>query len=185
MVLNKLTQQWQSRTVRLTNTPAATPIQSLTAPPASGWYFIDVTSLYNGWRSGNPSTLNYGLKLVPNSTNNKFDTFRSSAFYDKAFRPRLVVSYTPQPADNVIKLKWPLGAVPRAVNYGFGQDWTAYSTKCPGVRKLHNGTDYTATAGKPVYAAEDGVIREVTNDPRWGHNIVLEHASPRESGLCR
>ncbi len=179
MVLKNITTQWQSRTVSLTNTPASSAIQSLVAPPQFGWYSIDVTSLYNGWRKGNLSSLNFGVRLDPNNISNNFNEFLSSAFSTASARPRLVVTYNGSSTDNIISLKWPLGqGGSKSVNNAFGTDWTPYSTKCPGIQKIHNGVDYAAIAGTSVYAAEDGFIREVSYDSTWRSNIVIQSLSP-------
>jgi murein DD-endopeptidase MepM/ murein hydrolase activator NlpD len=53
-------------------------------------------------------------------------------------------------------------------------------SSCGGLVKKHNGTDYSATAGWPVYAAEDGVVRKIVNGTGdgFGYAIVLEHNHP-------
>ncbi|MDO8572144.1 MAG: M23 family metallopeptidase [bacterium] len=76
-------------------------------------------------------------------------------------------------------LKWPLATPSYAnkfVTQKFGIDW-AGETYCPaGVIKKHNGTDYRATAGTVVYAAESGVVKEILPyNATWAQNIVLEH----------
>ncbi|RPF21452.1 M23 family metallopeptidase [Myceligenerans xiligouense] len=44
-----------------------------------------------------------------------------------------------------------------------------------GTRLLHAGVDYAAPAGTAVLAAADGVVREVSWNPRSGNLLVLDH----------
>jgi murein DD-endopeptidase MepM/ murein hydrolase activator NlpD len=77
-------------------------------------------------------------------------------------------------------LKWPL-ATPypsRYVTQPFGVDW-AGKTYCPAtVIKKHNGTDYRAAPGNPVYAAYSGYVKAVMDGGAWGKALVLEHTKP-------
>lgn len=84
--------------------------------------------------------------------------------------------------DNVIKLKWPLAtAKPATPSAGgaFGDPWGVGQGKCVGLPMTHAGVDIPNAVGNPVYAAEDGVVREVLNSGSvWASAIVLEHNHP-------
>lgn len=151
-----------------------------TNPPTPGqWDVIDFTAQYNAWRSGNPSTANYGLKLRPYQTNNNYSSFYSST-QGNGYGPWLYVSYTPQADDNKLKLKWPLGAVNPShtlSGYAFGDDWGPGRTQCAGQPMSHTGIDIAASAGNPVYAVEDGIVKEVNYDSTWAYDIVTEHTN--------
>jgi len=179
--------QWQTDTVGWNNQPTLLFLgDSATAPSSSsGWYWIDITAAYNQWRvgrSGDEITLNYGYKMVPKYTGNRFDMFYGSSSSTAWARPYIYVYYTPQQDDSKIKLKWPLSTpsyANRVVNQAFGVDWSA-GTTCDGLVKKHNGTDFQASAGTYVYASEDGIVKDVHYDSsgKWAYNIVIEHNHP-------
>lgn len=174
--------QWHAGSIAWGSQPPSTFVGSTGNVPASGWYGINITSFYNNWRSGNPSTSNFGFRLRPVGTNNQFDQFYGSATGNTALRPQLDVYYTPQANDSIIKLKWPLASpvyASRVVTQAFGVNWSAGVT-CNGLVKKHNGTDFQANSGTVIYAAEDGIVKEVLFDGSgpWGYNIVTEHTSP-------
>lgn len=181
---NLIGQQWQSSTLTSQDFPLPSNVLYLlgqTAAPTQGqWYRIEIpVGIYNAWRSGAGAQYkNYGLFLAPASNNNNYSTFGSSQ--QGYYGPHLQVTYTPQANDNVITLKWPLGTnnSGRVVGGFHWQDnWVS---SCGGLIKKHNGTDYSATAGWPVYAAEDGVVREFGPEStgQWASRIVLEHNHP-------
>lgn len=175
-----ITSQWHTGTVGWNTQPASTWLGWRAAPPSSGWYGINFTNQYNQWRSGNASSLNYGLRMAPMYNNNRFDLFHSSRSPTYWARPALDVYYTPRADDQKIKLLWPLAIAyaSRVVTHPFGADW-AGGSQCPaGVIKKHNGTDFAATAGTAVYAAEDGWVKHVENHSPWAYHIVIEHISP-------
>ena len=179
-----VTSQWQSATVGWDTRPYKFLLGYTPPPNASGgWYGVNFTNQYNQWRRGNSSPLNHGLMLAPWQNNNNFDMFFSSRNPAYWARPLLYVYYTPRADDSVIKLTWPLYTpyASRVVIQEFGHNPWAGTSECPpGVRKIHNGTDYRATAGTAVYAGEDGVVKDVL-DARasgWAYAIVMEHTSP-------
>lgn len=43
-------------------------------------------------------------------------------------------------------------------------------------KKMHNGLDYSAPAGTPVYAAADGFISFADNNGKHGNQIVIKHS---------
>lgn len=105
LFLDRITTSWDWRTqgtgsdrLRLwwADQPAATPwtAAALPAPVAGQWYSIDITTLYNAWKSG--SVPNFGVRLRPSSGgNNTWAEFASSNNADATIRPRLVI--TPGP----------------------------------------------------------------------------------------
>jgi murein DD-endopeptidase MepM/ murein hydrolase activator NlpD len=44
-----------------------------------------------------------------------------------------------------------------------------------GIPKMHNGLDFTATQGTPIYATGDGVVKEAEFGSGFGNNIVINH----------
>lgn len=92
------------------------------------------------------------------------------------------MTYTPQSNDNVIKLKWPLStAKPATPSSGgaFGDPWGVGQNKCVGLPMTHAGVDIPNAVGNPVYAPEDGVVREVLNSGSvWAWAITTEHNHP-------
>lgn len=174
--------QWQSGTVGSSDFPLPSNVLffagTTIAPTVGQWYRVEITSIYNAWRSS-VNYKNYGLYLAPTSNNNNYSSFASSQ--QGYYGPHLQVSYTPQANDNIIKLKWPLGTAKPAtptVGGAFGDDWN--NTYCDGLIKKHNGADYSASAGTEVYAAEDGFIRKraTTSTNNWGGYMTLEHNHP-------
>lgn len=101
--------QWQSNTVGSSDFPLPSnvlfPVGTTSAPTPWQWYVINVTGIYNAWRSS-VNYKNYGLYLAPVSNNNNYSSFYSST-QGGGMGPWLQVAYTPQVDDNVIKLKWP------------------------------------------------------------------------------
>jgi pimeloyl-ACP methyl ester carboxylesterase len=64
----------------------------LPIPVAGEWYSIDITNLYNGWRSG--SNENFGIQLRPlgSRLRARMNYFSSSNSEDESLRPRLVLT---------------------------------------------------------------------------------------------
>lgn len=179
MNVSRVSSQWHSGKLTWASQPSSVGWLSAIAPTPNGWYRIDITPIYNQWRS--TGYLNYGLKLSGNTTtNNRFNLFSSSSSATASNRPELDVYYTPQANDNIIKLKWPLATsyASRYVTQKFSDPWAGDDAYCGGLRKKHNGTDFRAAAGTPVYAAEDGIIKETKPVAGWASNIVLEHSHP-------
>jgi murein DD-endopeptidase MepM/ murein hydrolase activator NlpD len=182
------TTQWHTGSVSWSTRPSGNYLGYTYAPSTiPGWYGVIFTSQYNAWRSGNPSSPNYGLALKPTANNNNFDEFYGSGYTgNPSLRPELGVTYNTSGTDSIPKFKWPL-ATPsygsRTVTQAFGAFPWAGGTECPtGYQKYHNGTDYSASAGTTEYAPEDGIVKEVTTDSSgWGSNVVMEHTSPTGS----
>jgi murein DD-endopeptidase MepM/ murein hydrolase activator NlpD len=179
MLVTRVASPWQANKITWANQPGTYSWFSGSAPTAAGWYRVDVTSLYPYWRSG--SNLNFGLRFSGAiTTNNRFNLFSSSSA-TASNRPQLDIYYTAQANDKIIKLKWPLGTAysSRYVTQAFNTDW-AGDTYCNGLIKKHNGTDFRASVGTAVYAAEDGFVKEVKppSSAGWASNIVLEHNHP-------
>jgi subtilisin family serine protease len=100
LYLDRVTQFWDWRIqgtgsdrLRLwwADRPGAVPwIPNALPAPTVGWYTIDITSLYNAWKSG--TYPNYGVQLRPVSNSNTWAEFNSSNHPDPSLRPRLVVT---------------------------------------------------------------------------------------------
>jgi len=88
-----------------------------------------------------------------------------------------VVSADP-PETGIPTLQWPLDGrrSDRQVLSAFGAEWSW--TTCGGKPKRHVGVDLAASPGEPVYASDEGVVREVyqaSSAHDWGQGIVIEH----------
>jgi murein DD-endopeptidase MepM/ murein hydrolase activator NlpD len=44
-----------------------------------------------------------------------------------------------------------------------------------GIPKMHNGLDFTATQGTPIYATGDGIVRNAEFGSGFGNNIIINH----------
>jgi hypothetical protein len=64
---------------------------SIPAPRRDSWVSIDLTEVFNKWRSG--AQPNFGIALLPTDTNNAFNIFRSSMYSDETYRPRVEVTF--------------------------------------------------------------------------------------------
>lgn len=179
----RIKDQWHSESVSYNNFPFTklNYLGTTSAPKARGWYKIGIASIFRSWRKGTSTdNRNFGLLLVPESYNNNYSIFSSSGTSSQ--RPVLQVTYPSELDDGIIKLKWPLATAKSnsTITQEFGEDW-AGGTYCGGKIKIHNGTDYTASAGTAVYAAEDGRVVKIINNVSkgWGYAIVLEHNHPK------
>jgi hypothetical protein len=64
---------------------------ALPAPALGQWYVIDITDLYNAWKSG--TLPNYGVQLRPAATSDSFAFFYSSRYAgDPSLRPYLAIT---------------------------------------------------------------------------------------------
>ena len=69
---------------------AALVTPGLSVPQVGQWYSIDITGLYNGWKSG--AYPNYGVQLWPRRIDQHWSVFYSSEYVgDPTLRPKLVV----------------------------------------------------------------------------------------------
>lgn len=72
-------------------------------------------------------------------------------------------------------LRWPLSQpydASKIIN-GFGTTWTF--GQCGGYYKKHAGIDYRETAYQYVYAAEDGIVKQIFYQEGWGNCMVIGH----------
>ena len=53
-----------------------------------------------------------------------------------------------------------------------------------GTWQTHNGIDIAAEVGADVFAAENGEIASVTNDPLWGVSVVIDHKNGFTTKYC-
>jgi murein DD-endopeptidase MepM/ murein hydrolase activator NlpD len=172
--------QWHSASVTRDNFPysSLTGLFSSVAPTLGYWYIIDITTEYNQWRSGT-GVLNYGFLLAPVYNNNNYSSFSSA---QGGYGPQLQVTYTPQANDSILKLKWPLPTTkPSTPTSAFGDYWGPGQAYCNGQPMSHSGVDVPASAGTAIYAAEDGIVKEVlpaSQSGGWASAIVMEHTSP-------
>jgi hypothetical protein len=89
MQLYQVTSNWDNN-VGWFSQPTAAFIRDLPAPTVDFPYVVDVTALYNDWRTGR--TANFGLELRPQANDNRFNVFRASSYLsDPNLRPRLII----------------------------------------------------------------------------------------------
>lgn len=50
-----------------------------------------------------------------------------------------------------------------------------------GIPKMHNGLDFTATQGTPIYATGDGAVKEAEFNTGFGNSIIINHGYGYES----
>lgn len=144
------------------------------------WTEFNISDYYNSWKNG--SRANKGIVLVPLNTNNYFNFFQSSSTSTpNGQKPFLRFSKNVVCPSSKIALKWPLSTPfsSRVVTQGFGEDWAGGTTcSATGKIKKHNGVDYSAKAGDPIYAAADGVVKNWFYVYGWGNVITIEHVKP-------
>lgn len=145
-------------------------VRAVNVNPYGYWTEFDITDYYNYWK--NNVVPNYGIVMSPVNVSNTFNFFQSAESSAPVGQKPLLRITRP------LQLKWPLSTpyASRHVNQAFGADWFAGGSYCPAnVIKTHAGTDYTATAGDPIYAAEAGVVKLIINGGSWAYAMVLEH----------
>jgi murein DD-endopeptidase MepM/ murein hydrolase activator NlpD len=172
--------------------PGYSYISSWATGSTNGFWWINTTSVYNGWKNG--SIPNYGLTLMPWTQNNNFDVWRSSRYIaNDGQRPVLALNFTPS-----LQLKMPLPG-----NHSWltttesgGYDCLAkYPTYWPD--SAHQGTNhfsvdwswrnvpdsgatvYTEASNIPVLAAAGGRVvfargGTTAGNPN-GYYVVLDH----------
>ena len=149
----------------------------------NGWYCVIFTNQYNRWRRGLPTDqmgLNYGLKLSPNPSpgQNKYTSANSSNYGIPSVGPLLQVDYTSQLDDYKLKLRWPLSTPkPAQPSTPFGAPWGPGITKCKGLEMVHAGVDIPNSVGNPIYASEDGIVRQITDGrgSNFAYAVTMEH----------
>jgi murein DD-endopeptidase MepM/ murein hydrolase activator NlpD len=79
------------------------------------------------------------------------------------------------------RLAWPTLSTLNNITLGFGADWVV-KKGCDDKWKKHTGIDISApdrdpkkVVGAPVYAAEQGKVIVVGNDPDWKGWVTIEH----------
>jgi hypothetical protein len=150
MYLDRLTSAWNEDIGWYNGKPSFVSQTQLPAPQPNQWYSIDVTSLYNGWKSGQS---NYGIQLRPiqwcchNSAN-----FRSSDYVNSAYRPKLVITYS-----DAFKIAFPLKngttAFTAPVSAIFDQARSTGDNNRDGVIKTYDGTEWKVGYGCLAYVS--------------------------------
>lgn len=97
----RINDRWQTApdgSLAWTDIPSNISLISTEAvPDGRGWVKIDITELYNNWRSGMEA--NYGLLFKPVDDENNMDGFDTSDAKNAAFHPKLII--TPGEPDDV------------------------------------------------------------------------------------
>jgi Peptidase family M23 len=163
-------------------------VGSYSTSSKNSFWNIDITSLYNSWKS-NPSS-NRGIALMSWTQNNNFDLWRSSRYTaNKVQRPRLKLTFTSPGGMPNFKMPLPGGASWLATNEIGG-----YECLDPAPDTYHQGNnyyslDFSATNTKdgggaysgsiPILAAASGTVIDVGGgqaDSR-GYFITLSHGN--------
>jgi murein DD-endopeptidase MepM/ murein hydrolase activator NlpD len=84
--------------------------------------------------------------------------------------------HAPDPA--VAILGEPLPHAP--ISSGFG--WRLHPVL--NLRRFHNGVDYAAAFGTPVYATDDGVVEEIVRRDDYGLYLRIRHSDRVETGYA-
>lgn len=119
----------------------------------------------------------YRLNIDVTNTSTYYGGVNTSTPYQY---PAVMRVYNPYP----ITLGWPLETsyASRSVNQAFGVDWSTGQTCNDGVHgdlvEKHNGTDFAASSGTVVYAAEAGTVKHMESHSPWAQHIVIEHTHP-------
>ena len=96
-----VTEAWNENTVNYSNMPGFTPdgaIFTSSWPSGSSWHSVDVTEFVIDWYAG--TTDNYGFYCHSTGCTTSISdcAFYSSRVTPTSYRPKLVVTYTPQSA---------------------------------------------------------------------------------------
>ena len=156
MNVDRVTSSWNESTTAYGQT-SGQYVGSVGAPTLGYWYGINITGIYNNWKSGVYS--NYGLRFRPVGTNNQFSQFYSSdlsSVYSWA-RPKLVVTY------NGANLAFPLAG------------YTPYTVPISGV------VDHSMTTGGGCADYLVVAYTGETGDPQYG---VSSWSNGSESASC-
>ncbi|MGK5094520.1 LamG-like jellyroll fold domain-containing protein [Deltaproteobacteria bacterium TL4] len=90
LYLDQVTSSWNDTTTWSTK-PTSINLSELSAPIPNEWYELDITELYNKWKSGGAT--NHGIQLRPKNTWNYWNNFYSSNYMDDpSLRPKLVIT---------------------------------------------------------------------------------------------
>lgn len=196
MTLHQITSAWNENTGWFSQ-PATTFISNLPAPVVGRPYAIDITDIYNKWKSG--TAQNLGLELRPTANDNRFDVFRSSDYKaDPSVRPMLKIVSASVPSGD--HFTWPIDPTNESdgffapcsdspqcfwLNAGGWRDvqpFLRYEFIDNGkVYGYHLGADWDlgsdpADAGLPVASVADGVVVSVQpNVKQWGNVVFIEH----------
>jgi Peptidase family M23 len=150
-------------------------------PTPGNWWGINLTSIYNEWKSG--AFENNGVMMFPQNNNNNFDMFRSSR-YSYGYGPVLRFDFTP-----TIELKMPLPG-----NHQWLVTTEPGGWDCTGdYDQYHDGTNYfsidfswrnvsdsgaviyTASSNIPVLAASGGKVYQAAYSSSNGYYVVINH----------
>lgn len=193
MELYRVTDTWSEATGWFTR-PASVLLAGLPAPATNSRYPIDLTALYNDWRSG--AVPNHGIELRPTANDNRFNVFRSSDYRaNPAERPRLTV--VPATGSSADRFTWPTDPTNNSrgmfaacgdnplcfwLNPGGWRDVQPFlKYPLPGTARYHLGADWnrgsgSEDAGLLVHAIGDGLVVDVVpNVAGFGNVIFIQH----------
>lgn len=78
-------------------------------------------------------------------------------------------------SNNTSGVGFPLASIHVVSRFGYRAD------PFTGSSKMHQGVDYRARMGTPVYAIANGVVTEARYHGGWGNNVQIKHSSGVES----
>ncbi len=156
---------------------------SLPAPSANGEYVIDITAEFSLWISGQYA--NYGIMLVPENVDNRFNHFLSSENSRGFGKPRIVVDYERLPD---FKLPLPGGIAWRLTVEAGGKQFdkqtelddhhtgnTYYSLDFNREWVNLSGGSFSTANDVPIYAAASGKVVESTYTDANGWYVKIDH----------
>lgn len=88
----------------------------------------------------------------------------------------------PAVAEASPKFSAPLSDMSSIVNLFSGTELVKNATT--GSWQTHNGTDIAAVIGSEVFAAADGEVSSVNNDPLWGITVTIDHRNGYITKYC-
>ncbi len=176
----RLTNNWDENSGWKNTTWTGYSLGTMPAPSNYMWQGTVITSVYNAWKA-NPST-NQGLMFLPTATNNRFNTFLSSDYETKGYRPYLQITYDETVTPPNFKLPLPGNRkwmVTTEIGSGDAQN--------PGqILSSHSGINYFSLDFStksipeyygpiPIYAAAAGRVTTATYNQFNGNHVVIDH----------
>lgn len=180
----RLTGSWDESSGMYNTSWMGVNLGSISAPTNGGYNGVIITTQYNGWKSS-PST-NHGLLFAPWANNNNFNTYYSSDYSNRDYRPLIQITYDETVTPPSLKLPLP-GNRSWVVTTEIG-GWDA---KYPGqqlyshIDNNYFSIDFGAASSPwysgdiPIYAAAGGKIAVVGTDPNHanGYYVVINHSN--------
>ncbi len=144
MKVYMLSKFWSETGQNYSDTLYGSSIGTVPAPKIGEWYGLNITSIYNGWKSG--TYPNHGFAFLTTENNNRFNKFRSSDYSNPKYRPYLVVTY------DGLNLDFPLDCSTPNCS---GSENITYSNNPYTANSITSVVDHSMTKS---YGNEDGTV---------------------------